>query len=353
MKKKSKHHLSLIIFFSLVVFVILIGAIAVAGVAAALVVSFAHSDGGSEGNIKSSQVILFMAAISTVLGIAITFIALRVPLKPVSKLITKMDELASGDFNAKLEYGGVIEAIPSFKSVIVSFNKLSEELRNTEMLRTDFINDFSHEFKTPIASIKGFATLLKEGDLSDDEKRRYAEAIEEEASRLSDMATNVLSLSKVESKAILSDTSSFNLSEQIRACMLLLEAKWSKKNIELQIDLDEYEIDANEELLKQVWINLLDNAIKFSQRCGTVKVTVEEGESSYTVVISNSGSEIPDDKLDKIWGKFYQCDESHSSEGNGIGLAIVKHVVTLHKGEITAQSLDGWTTFSVTLPKKQ
>jgi signal transduction histidine kinase len=98
---------------------------------------------------------------------------------------------------------------------------------------------------------------------------------------------------------------------------------------------------------------LLDNAIKFSQRCGTVKVTVAEGESSYTVVISNSGSEIPDDKLDKIWGKFYQCDESHSAEGNGIGLAIVKHVVTLHKGEIKAQSLDGWTTFSVTLPKKQ
>jgi len=353
MKKKSKQHLSLIVFFSIVVFVILVGAIAVAGVAAELIVRFAHSDGGASDNVKSSQVILFMAAISTVLGVAITFIALRVPLKPVSKLITKMNELASGDFNAKLEYGGVIEAIPSFKSVIVSFNKLSEELRNTEMLRTDFINNFSHEFKTPIASIKGFATLLKEGELSDEEKKRYAETIEEEASRLSDMATNVLSLSKVESKTILSDTSRFNLSEQIRACLLLLEAKWTKKNIELQIDLDEYEIDANEELLKQVWINLLDNAIKFSQRCGTVMVTVTEGESGYNVAVSNSGSEIPEDKLDKIWGKFYQCDESHSSEGNGIGLAIVKHVVTLHKGEITAQSRDGWTTFSVTLPKKQ
>lgn len=353
MKKKSKQHLSLIVFFSIVVFVILVGAIAVAGVAAELIVRFAHSDGGASDNVKSSQVILFMAPVSTVLGVAITFIALRVPLKPVSKLITKMNELASGDFNAKLEYGGVIEAIPSFKSVIVSFNKLSEELRNTEMLRTDFINNFSHEFKTPIASIKGFATLLKEGELSDEEKKRYAEAIEEEASRLSDMATNVLSLSKVESKTILSDTSTFNLSEQIRACLLLLEAKWTKKNIELQIDLDEYEIDANEELLKQVWINLLDNAIKFSQRCGTVMVTVTEGESGYNVSVSNSGSEIPEDKLDKIWGKFYQCDESHSSEGNGIGLAIVKHVVTLHKGEITAQSRDGWTTFSVTLPKKQ
>ena len=353
MKNKRKQHLSLIIFFSIVIFVILIGAIAIAGITSELIVRFMKSEGEVGNSIKSSHVILFMAAVSTVLGAVITFLALRVPLKPVSTLINKMNDLSSGDFNATLEYGGVIEAIPSFKSVIVSFNKLSEELRNTEMLRTDFINNFSHEFKTPIASIKGFATLLKNGELSEEEKRRYAEAIEEEASRLSDMATNILSLSKVESKTILNDTSRYNLSEQIRSCVLLLEGKWAKKNIELEIDFDEYEIDASEELLKQIWINLIDNAIKFSPRCGTLRVTINDGAETIAVTVSNIGVEIPDDKLDKIWGKFYQCDESHSSEGNGIGLAIVKRVVKLHNGEVTAKSFEGWTSFCVTLPKNQ
>lgn len=349
MKTKSKQHISLILLFSIVVFIILVAAIVIAGAAAEIFVRLTGSEGGS--GVKTTHIILFMMSISAILGAIITFIALRVPLRPVSTLIHKMNDLASGDFDVTLEFGGLIESIPSFKSVSVSFNKLAEELRNTEMLRTDFINNFSHEFKTPIASIKGFAALLKSGDLSEEEKQKYIEAIEEEAMRLSVMATNVLSLSKVESQTILNDTVTFNLSEQLRSSLLLLESKWEKKNLEIQIDIDEYEITASEELLKQVWINLLDNAVKFSPRCGAISVAVNEDDRSIFVTVSNTGSDIPEDKLDKIWGKFYQCDESHSAEGNGIGLAIVKRIVALHNGEVTAKSFDGWTTFSVKLPK--
>ena len=350
-KKNGKQHISLIILFSVVVFIILIGAIAVAGVAVEILIRFKIFEGES-GDIKTTHLILFMAGISTILGTMITILALRVPLRPISTLINKMNDLSSGEYNTTLEYKGVIEIIPSFKSLSVSFNKLAQELRNTEMLRSDFINNFSHEFKTPIVSIKGFAGLLMDENISVEEKRQYIEVIEEEASRLSDMATNVLNLSKVEKQEILNDTVSFNVSEQIRSCVLLLENKWAKKNIELQIDIDEYQIQGNEELLKQVWINLIDNAIKFFPRCSTVRIDVSETDDKISVSIGNGGSVIPKEKLDKIWGKFYQTDESHSSVGNGIGLAIVDRVVKLHGGSAEVKSDDGWTEFKITLPKQ-
>ena len=141
-------------------------------------------------------------------------------------------------------------------------------------------------------------------------------------------------------------------SEQIRSCFLLLEHKWAKKNIEPALDLDEHLIFASEETLKQVWINLIDNAVKFSPEGATVGVSVEDVGSFYRVSVSNSGDPIPEEKREKIFGKFYQADESHSTEGNGIGLAIVKRIVELHKGEIEVVSSNGVNTFTVILPKK-
>ena len=170
--------------------------------------------------------------------------------------------------------------------------------------------------------------------------------------RLSYMATNILNMTKVENQEILTDVTNFNLSEQIRFAVLLMEEQWTKKNIELQLDFDEHEIEANEELLKQVWINLVDNAVKFAPRCATVAMDICATAESFIVSISNTGQDIPPEKQKKLFNKFYQADESHAQEGNGIGLAVVKKIVDLHNGWISVKSEGGMTVFTVELPKK-
>ena len=213
------------------------------------------------------------------------------------------------------------------------------------------MNNFSHEFKTPIVSISGFTKLLKKGNLTKEQETEYLNIIDEESSRLTYMATSVLKLIKVENQTILSNITKFNLSEQIRNCILLLEDKWSKKNIELQLDFDEFYIHANEELLKQVWINLLDNAVKFTPEKHLIKVDIKEKDENIIVSIINTGSEIPASRQKHIFNKFYQADESHSSQGSGLGLAIVKKIVDLHKGQICVISGNQKTIFLTTLHK--
>ena len=230
---------------------------------------------------------------------------------------------------------------------------MAEELENTEMLRGDFINNFSHEFKTPIVSIAGLAKLVNKGDLDEEQRSQYLNTIESESLRLADMATNVLNLTKVENQTILSEITEYNLSEQIRSCVLLLENKWTQKDIGLSLDFDEINIEGNEELLKQIWINLTDNAIKFSPKGGTVTIEIEEDSEYTTVRVKNTGSEISEADRRKIWNKFYQADKSHTTEGNGIGLAIVKRIVDLHGGEVDVESGNGEVCFSVALPCEQ
>ena len=265
-------------------------------------------------------------------------------------LIQQINRLAAGDYSARLRFGRAFSSLPGMISLAESFNKMATELQSTEMLRHDFINNFSHEFKTPIVSIAGFAKLLRRGGLTEPQKEEYLAIIEEESLRLADMATNVLNLTKIENQTILTNVSSVDLSEQIRACILLLESKWTAKNIGFRIDFDEFEITANEELLKHVWINLLDNAIKFSPDSGIIEITIVRDGRYISVRITNNGEKIPGEALGKIFKKFYQADESHSSQGNGIGLAVVKKVVELHKGTVAAESSDSITAFTVKLP---
>jgi signal transduction histidine kinase len=230
---------------------------------------------------------------------------------------------------------------------------MAQELDSTEMLRSDFINNFSHEFKTPIVSIVGFAKLLKRGNLTESQKKEYIDIIEEESLRLSAMATNVLNLTKFENQSILSNVTEFNLSEQLRNSILELEGKWTKKHIEFNIDFDEHRIMGNKDMLKQVWLNLIDNAVKFSPEYGTVEVSVADMDKTLSVSVLNYGVEIPIEQREKIFKKFYQADESHTSEGNGIGLAIVKNVTDLHGGTVMVDSENETTKFTVELPKIQ
>lgn len=295
--------------------------------------------------------LVFIIVINAVVSVGVSLLTSKIPLRPINRVINQMNALASGNFKVRLEFGKPIKNHPTFVELTNSFNTMAQELENTEVLRSDFINNFSHEFKTPIVSIAGFAKLLQRGNLSPQQTQEYLEIIEEEAVQLANMATNVLNLTKIENQAILSDITRFNLSEQIRSCVLLLENKWSRKNLSLDLEFDEYEISANEELLKHVWTNLLDNAIKYSPSTGEIVLRIGQKEESISVSVTNFGSEIPLEKQDKIFNKFYQGDESHASAGNGIGLAIVKQVVNLHSGTVGVESAEGKTTFTVTLPK--
>ena len=350
--KEQTSRTSLTIMLSVFVFTIILSAIALTALGL-WILSMAGVIVNVEGELQLGLVILFMSLISLVIGTVITFFSSRIPLKPVNELINKMNLLASGNFKTRLKFSPSVFSHPVGKELTASFNTMAEELENTEMLRSDFINAFSHEFKTPIVSITGLAQLIESGNLSEEERIQYARAIREESMRLSSMASNILSLTKVENQTILTDISRFNLSEQIRSAVLLLEEKWSAKNIDLQLDFDEYTIEANEELLKQVWINLIDNAVKFVPLDGAVSLEISEKDESFYISIANTGSKIPIEKQEKIFNKFYQADESHATQGNGIGLAIVKKIVDLHNGSISVTSENQTTSFTVILPKKQ
>ena len=293
-----------------------------------------------------------MAAIAMIFGAMLTLLAIKLPFRPILELMAAMDKLAEGDFHTRVKARFLQQKHPGLLALTQSFNKMAEQLENTEMLRSDFINNFSHEFKTPIVSIAGFAKLLRRGNLPEAEQTEYLAIIEEESLRLSYMATNVLNLTKIENQSILSDTAEYNVSEQLRASVLLLEEEWSRKDLELEMDFDEYRIVANEEMMKQVFINLLDNAMKFAPVNGTVRVDVTQDHRHTRIAISNNGPVIPPEIREKIFRKFYQGDESHAAKGNGIGLAIVRRVADLHGGRVEVDSDEAWTTFTVILPNE-
>ncbi len=307
----------------------------------------------SDGQIDATHAMLYLSGFVIVVGALFSFLISKLSLIPINRLMNKINDLASGDFASRMDFGRLYGSLPAFRGLSDTFNKLAMELQNTELLRHDFINNFSHEFKTPIVSITGFAKLLKNGNLTEEEKEAYICAIEEESMRLSSLATNVLNLTKVENQSILSEITKYNVSEQIRSSILILESKWAKKNIEFSLDFDELEIEANEELLKQVFINLIDNAIKFSKKdsCIDLRAYIKGGLFQFS--ITNYGAKISDGDQRKIFSKFYQADTSHSTEGNGIGLAIVKKIVDLHSGRIDVESENDSVTFKLSIPTKQ
>ncbi len=353
MKKteERKYRLSLTLLFAGLVFVFLTLTMMLIVLAIVLLIrAGALQIGQSAPNTEGFVAIL--ALISIVAGTILAATVGRYPLRPVNSIINALNRLAAGDFKTRLSFPGALAKNPVVVELTDSFNKMASELESTEMLRSDFVNNFSHEFKTPIVSIAGFAKLLKKGNLSPQEQQEYLDIIEDESLRLSYMATNVLNMTKVENQAILTGVSEYNLSEQLRTCVLLFENKWSRKNLELNLDFDEYTICANEELMKQVWVNLLDNAIKFTPDGGCMDLTITEDGGSLLVSVANTGSEIPAAKRERIFQKFYQADESHTTEGNGIGLAIVQKIVSLHGGRVSVASQDDRTVFTVALPRR-
>lgn len=268
-------------------------------------------------------------------------------LSPLKELVNATERVAKGDFSVRVS----VEKNGEMSTLMQSFNSMVRDLGSIEMFRNDFINDFSHEFKTPIVSIRGFARQLQRDDITDEQRREYATIIADEAQRLANLSTNILLLSKLENQQILTEKTDFSLDEQIRTAILLMEKDWTAKEMELDIDLAEATIHGNAEMLSQVWMNLLSNAIKYTPRGGTIAVTLRRLEQTVEVTVRDTGVGMDPLTKSHIFEKFYQGENSHHARGNGLGLSMVKRIVELSNGKIHVESEKGLgSTFTVTLP---
>lgn len=271
---------------------------------------------------------------------------------PLRDMMKATDEISKGNF--KIHIDETFDSQSEIGMLQRSFNHMAHELDGIEMFRSDFINNFSHEFKTPIVSIRGFAHQLQAGGLTEEETREYISIIAAESDRLTNMATNILLLSKLENQQIVTDKTEFYLDEQLRSCILMLEKQWSSKDIELDINLDPVKFNFNEDMLSHLWINLFGNAIKFTAPNGKISCSLRCINDSAVVVISDTGIGMSEEIKQHIFEKFYQGDDSHSGDGNGIGLTIVRRILMLCNGQITVDSKLGMgSCFTVTIPLAQ
>jgi len=354
-KKNIQKRWSLTISLVLFIFAVMIAAILLAG----LLVMVLHltgalplwegarpeqAGGGGGGALDG---IFAMMALSVLLGTALAAFFGKKALNPIRKVIDATHRIAEGDYNVSVNLKGIYE----LEELSHSFNKMAHELSSVETLRRDFINNFSHEFKTPIVSIRGFAKLLIEGELTDEEKQEYLEIIIAESERLAELSTNVLNLSKYETIGIITEKTHYRMDEQIRRAISITEPKWSAKNITMTIGMNEVTFNGDENLTQQIWLNLLDNAIKFTEQDGNIVVRLMNLDDAICFSIQDDGVGMNDETLRHIFDKFYQGDKSHAKPGNGLGLAIVKRIVELCGGTIEVSSeLGKGSIFSVRLP---
>jgi len=277
--------------------------------------------------------IMRVNSLALIIGVIMTLLAAMIVTKPVKALKAATHRIAGGDFNVNIQNKRKDE----IGQLIDDFNIMAKELRGIEMLRNDFVTAVSHEFKTPLTSIEGYTKLLK--DCKDDsERNEYIEVIIEETRRLSKLSSNILQLNRLENENISLHKESFRLDEQIRRIVLLVEIKWTEKNIELDIDLDEVVFNGNEQLLYQVWLNLFDNAIKFSPTGGKISLSLEKEGSAVKFRIKDNGMGIAPEQKNRVFEKFYKGDRSRNSDGNGLGLSIASKIVDMHGGEIKIDS---------------
>lgn len=340
--KASLKYFRLSLFFALIVFTIIFFTMFLIFTGAHLLAYFQLVD---KAHVNHFPLFAFSLT-SIIIGTIIAVFFSRKPLRPFREIMNALDKIADGDYTVRLHLKGPEE----FHTMSDKFNHMAKELDSVEMLRKDFINNFSHEFKTPIVSIRGFAKALKWEDLSKEERTEYLDIIISESERLSTLSTNILYLSKLENQTILTDKKMLNVSEQLRLIIVLLDHKITEKNIELLFDSQEYYLLANEEMLRQMWINLLDNALKFSPQGGTIRILIRKTSEQIIFQIANEAAKLPDEVLKHLFDKFYQSDTSHSTPGNGLGLSIVKKIIDLHNGTISVHSTDTCCTFQVTLP---
>ena len=274
--------------------------------------------------------------------------------KPVKQIMDALDQVMQGDFTVRIAHVKEFAGETGFNEVINAINKMTAELEGTETLRTDFIANVSHELKTPLAVMANLSTMLQQPGLSDAERIEYAKDISHSARRLAALITNILKLNKLENQQIFPRPKEFDLGEQLCECLLGFEDAWEKKNLEIETDIqDDVRIKSDPELLSLVWNNLISNAVKFTPEGGTVGVTLKADEKKVSVSVRDTGCGMTAETGKHIFEKFYQGDTSHATQGNGLGLALVKRVVDILGGEIAVQSVYGQgSTFTVSIRRR-
>ena len=330
-------NLTMLLILNLFFMVFLLLAVCTVLVLAGVDEGFLYHDGQVElgGALAFVYTVCILIAVSMVVMIRMVFI------HPLQQNIEAMKKLANGDFTVRVnhaEHGYVPREMVEFEQ---SFNKAAEELGGTEILRKDFINNFSHEFKTPIVSISGFADLLLEEQLPPEDQKEYLTIIRDESRRLADLATNILTLNRVESQTILTDKACFSLDEQLRQCILVTRQKWRDKPLQFEAELAPCTYHGSEALVKEIWLNLLDNAAKFSPENGTISVTLHCEQGRPVVAVTDHGCGMDAETCRHIFEQFYQGDTSHRTQGNGLGLAMAQKIAALHGGAVTVDSRPG------------
>lgn len=339
----KKHGFKLGFYFTLVVFGIMSASILLITPILALTASRGYFAGM---NLMAAFIILYLLSMAT--GVTLSAIVGHRILKPILKFSDALQEVSEGNFHVQVSETQRIEELAQMAAI---FNRMMQQLQNTETVHEDFIANLSHEFKTPLASIEGYAVLLKDKRLSPAEHNEYVDRIIRATHRLSSLSGNILKISRLESQEIITDKKPYRLDEQLRQAVLLLEADWNKKNLDLDIRLENVVYYGNDELLMQVWLNLLSNAIKFTPEGGSITIQLTQTDR-IKAVIRDTGIGMDSETAKHIFDKFYQGDTSRKSEGNGLGLAIVSRIVKLCSGTIQTDTAPGeGSAFIVCLPK--
>jgi len=295
--------------------------------------------------------LLELVIVSVVVGGVMTAVISRAFFNPVKNLRQAMDKVANGDFAIQLDTDK--SSSGEIKELYAGFNLMTNELKATEILQTDFISNVSHEFKTPINAIEGYSTLLQGCENLDDDQKEYVEKILFNTGRLSSLVSNILLLSKIENQSIQAKREVFSLDEQIRETIVALETAWAPKYIELDVELDSVKYNGNEIMMRHIWSNLIGNAIKFTPENSTVSIRLQNQKDKFVFSVTDQGEGLSDEAQKHLFDKFYQADTSHKSEGNGLGLALVKQILAIDGGDITAENVNGGgCRFTVTLYDK-
>jgi len=270
------------------------------------------------------------------IGGTLAYFLNRLLLSPIRKLDESMEEVARGNFKIRMKNES---HFPDIEHIYQNFNLMVRELEANEMLKSDFISNVSHEIKTPITAIEGYAMLLQDAERSDDDAK-YVEKILLNTGRLSELVGNILLLSKLDNQNIEPHRERFSLDEQVRQAVLLLEPKWSAKDIELDVEMDEISYLGNPGITAHLWSNLIGNAIKFTPRESTVKIRLSSSDGAIVFLVDDEGPGIADDAKSHVFDRFYQADSSHKSEGNGLGLSLVKRITDMLSGEVACENLE-------------
>ena len=269
--------------------------------------------------------------------------------RPVKQIMAALDQVMQGDFSVRIDPVREFAGETGFNEIITAINKMTAELQGTETLRTDFIANVSHELKTPLAVMGNYAAMLRQPCLAEADRMEYARAISDASRRLAALITNILKLNKLENQQIFPRHEEYDLSGQLCEALLQFEEVWEAKNLEIETDIrDDVRIRSDSELLSLVWNNLISNAVKFTPEGGTIAVSLKEEKGYVVAAVSDTGCGISPEVGKHIFEKFYQGDTSHAVQGNGLGLALVKRVMDILKGEISVRSTPGQgSTFTV------